>query len=435
MAGKNAAFDREKIMLYAARAGRIAFRLAAVFAFYFFINAYIPAMHSFIMAADFSATRMFSYDFSATENPTFNTVRVFTALLLFFTLYSFPRTFVLHDLDFAERCDAADLRYSSFAERLRFALSDKFLYYELACYAALYLIIPAGDYAAVMYGFLFGETVNTANKFILFAVMLPAAFILLLTARLSVIKYRRNYRLVPVNRESEKAVRANRRKCAFSLISAFAAYIAGTVAFSYLLLGLRALKLFITWKSVIIVAALLMVPRVYRALYALRSRRIFIRKLKKECVAKGYKLSKIRCPYRSVFRVLVGENFTLEANGKTYSCRFIGGTRRSAPLGIMDNGTGVYYLVFKFFKMTLRERTKEFRFGYESPYRKVLIVNPVPKSTLAAETNGKFVEIDNGDVRGDYIIYTGQGFINALGRDSVDHVKKRNPANIWESYN
>ncbi|MBO4277714.1 MAG: hypothetical protein J5925_04900, partial [Clostridia bacterium] len=434
MSGKNGAFTREKLQNYAAGAGKTVFRLAAFFAFYFFTNALIPELYNKIFTADSAAARLFSYDFSATENAAFSVANVFTALLLFFTLYSFPRVFVLHDLDFADRCDKTDLRDSTFAARVRFALGDRFLYYELACCAALYLLIPAGDYAAVMYGMLFGGTVNTANKFILFAVMLPSAFLLLLTARLSVIKYRRNYRLVPVNRESEKAIRANRRKCAFAAVSAFAAYVIGTIAFSLLSLGLGALRVFITWKAVMIVAALLILPRVYRALYALRSRRVFIRKLKKECAAKGYKLSKIRCPYRSVFRVLVGENFTLEANGKTYSCRFIGGPRRSAPLGIMDNGTAVYYLVFKFFKMTLRERTREFRFGYESPYRKVLIVNPVPKSTLAAETNGQFVEIDNGDVRGDYIIYTGQAFLNALGRDTVDHVKKRDSADIWSAY-
>ncbi|MBR4799210.1 MAG: hypothetical protein IK047_02995, partial [Clostridia bacterium] len=327
MSGKNGAFTREKLQNYAAGAGKTVFRLAAVFAFYFFTNALIPELYNKIFTADSAAARLFSYDFSATENAAFSVANVFTALLLFFTLYSFPRVFVLHDLDFADRCDKTDLRDSTFAARVRFALGDRFLYYELACCAALYLLIPAGDYAAVMYGMLFGGTVNTANKFILFAVMLPSAFLLLLTARLSVIKYRRNYRLVPVNRESEKAIRANRRKCAFAAVSAFAAYVIGTIAFSLLSLGLGALRVFITWKAVMIVAALLILPRVYRALYALRSRRVFIRKLKKECAAKGYKLSKIRCPYRSVFRVLVGENFTLEANGKTYPCRFIGGPR------------------------------------------------------------------------------------------------------------
>lgn len=435
MGGGSGAFTREKLKFYADRAGRTAFRLAVIFALYFFINAFVRPIYDFILTADASATRLISYNFSATDNPAFSVASVFTALVLFSTLYSFPRVFVLHDLDFAERCDAADLRDSAFAQRLRFALGDKFLYYELACYAALYLLIPAGDYAAVMYGIMFGGTVSAANKFILFAVMLPSAFILLLTVRLSVIKYRRNYRLAPVDRESEKAIRANRRKCAFALISALATYVIGTIAFSLLSLGLGALRVLITWKTVMIVAAALMLPRIWRTVYALHRRRGFIRKLKKECAAKGYALSKIRCPYISLFRVLVGENFTLKANGKTYSCRFIGGTRRSAPLGIMEDGTAVYYLVFKFFKMTLRERTKEFRFGYESPYRKVLIVNPVPKSTVAAETNGRFVEIDNGDVRGDYIIYTGQGFINALERDSVDHAPQRKSYNVWDSYN
>ena len=57
-------------------------------------------------------------------------------------------------------------------------------------------------------------------------------------------------------------------------------------------------------------------------------------------------------------------------------------------------------------------------FDYDSEKTKILIVNPVPKKLMAYK--GTIVEIDNGQLVGDYKVYNMTAFVRAIETDTLE---------------
>jgi hypothetical protein len=59
---------------------------------------------------------------------------------------------------------------------------------------------------------------------------------------------------------------------------------------------------------------------------------------------------------------------------------------------------------------------KRFEFDYSSPYKKIIIMNSMPRKVLLNWEN-KQIPLESGDRFGEYILYTETEFLNALNRD------------------
>lgn len=59
---------------------------------------------------------------------------------------------------------------------------------------------------------------------------------------------------------------------------------------------------------------------------------------------------------------------------------------------------------------------KRFEFDYSSPYKKIIIMNSMPRKVLLNWEN-KQIPLESGDRFGEYILYAETEFLNALNRD------------------
>lgn len=144
-------------------------------------------------------------------------------------------------------------------------------------------------------------------------------------------------------------------------------------------------------------------------------RRKFIKSLKRLCRENKYKLGRIRSPYK----FMSDSTFTVTANGKTFECKLIGTRKRSIPMVLDDDGSGILIHAFVFAGIRWWHYTEEFNFGFDSKYTKILIVNPNAKFVYK-DRDGEYGEVDNGDTVGDYRVHTGKSFLNGLNRDCLD---------------
>lgn len=179
----------------------------------------------------------------------------------------------------------------------------------------------------------------------------------------------------------------------------------------------------------VILLALIIVPPAVRALRGLAKRKAFIKHLEKSCKEKGYTLSEIKVPYGSLFNPYAGESFTVQTDKKTYSCKLMCGLKKNVPMLLYENGTGEYIHTVsigrKGARIEIFRYVKKFNFGYESENDKLLIVVPVPRFVQMNKA-GKVFEMDNGEVIGDYRLFAGTGFINALERECIDGARNKN---------
>lgn len=178
-----------------------------------------------------------------------------------------------------------------------------------------------------------------------------------------------------------------------------------------------------------VAAIVIIVPPVLRTLRGLIKRRSFLKQLNKVCAEKGYTLSDIKVPYKSLFQLYAGESFTIQTDKKTYSCKLICGMKKRIPMVMYEDGTGEYIHTVNIGKkgaqIEIFRYVKKFNFGYESENDKIIIVIPVPKF-MQMNKAGKVFDMDNGEVIGEYRMFAGTGFINALDRECIDGAKNKN---------
>ncbi len=171
------------------------------------------------------------------------------------------------------------------------------------------------------------------------------------------------------------------------------------------------------YAATIFITVLVAIP-IIRRLKAITKRASLVSKTKKLCKENKYRLSTVKSPFASLFSSVRGESFSLTLNGETFSCKLLASKKASTPIILHEDGSGETLHSITFIGIKWLERRKPFRFGYESKNRQILIVNPSAKF-ICSEKNGALTELDNGDSVGNYIIYSGTGFINALDRKTL----------------
>jgi len=156
---------------------------------------------------------------------------------------------------------------------------------------------------------------------------------------------------------------------------------------------------------------------------AINKRKKFIKALLKICEEKGYEVSEIKNPYRSFFRSFEGESFTLTRGEESYSCRLISSVRRSVPLYLSSDRHG--YFLHRFgFKNHHISLNHNIIWGHESKFRKIAIINPMPKRVIAIAQNGTTRLLSPADMAWNTVIYDDKTLIGVIDRDCLGRVNE-----------
>ncbi len=174
------------------------------------------------------------------------------------------------------------------------------------------------------------------------------------------------------------------------------------------------------YKALFILALIVLLIFAAIGLRAVLIRRRFVRALRKASHANGWKLSEITHPYLSLFLDTDGCSFVLKANGKTYTCKMLSGIRRDNPIRFLENGQCMIIHRIRIRRLVddIMQFHTQFSYAFAGEGQKVLILSPTPYKMFVTG-GGTNHALDIGDRVGEYMIYTGTSFINAIQRDSI----------------
>jgi len=379
-------------------------------------------------------------------------------VLSFLIFYSATRLYTVYNDKYSERFLSQMGTEESLGSKIKYIFRQKENQTEMVIFAAVYLLLPPKLLHA---GFVWLFADNESGiwaKLKVSAITLPLLFLVYVLAHLSAMNYwnkegrkqQENLKCMS-DRERNNYFKAQSKEHTRFEITMFFGYFLGSMVLMFILPALLKsfsplIGLFIEMNILYFIVILVFFPWIYRNLRALSKRRKFIKELTKLCREKKYKLSKIKDPYKSLFRMKDGENFSVHIMHRRYSCKLVAAKKRSLPLYLQKNGIATYLIKIRFLRLVLFSYTKSFKVGYEAEGKKILIINPIPQKVLFPKTDfsdmmdesGMFAvhartrayvknaaasdsyELDNGDIVGDLEIYSAKSFLNALERDCID---------------
>ncbi len=171
--------------------------------------------------------------------------------------------------------------------------------------------------------------------------------------------------------------------------------------------------------TVFIVTVLFMLPLLIFVFKAILARYRFLKDLRDTCKLNGFKLSKIKRPYASLFKFRSDVNFTVEAHGKKYSCGFISCIYRNSSVYFNKNGTYVQKYPVEIRKMfQLFDFQKTHKYGFEADGIKIIIASPAPPEAYAIEF-GNVGEIRSDNKLWDYRYFDECEFAVFLTKDKI----------------
>lgn len=342
--------------------------------------------------------------------------------LPFFVMYyhSFIRLKVTFNNDIYSRFAEELQEESTKREYFSFLFKQKSFWIQYAVMALMFVLVPLRTAAPVV-AFVFGAYGNFGKELLALCVFLPFLFVTYVVAHISAIEYWQQER--GMKRDVSKKVKRNNY---FSLMAAYVA-----VPFAVLMILDFVMKyvpmMFQLWDMypspllLVLVISFILFVLSFNFFRVLRARKKCIKEVQRACKEKNYDMTDINRPYLSAFYMCKGESFQVKMEGKTYSCKFVGGPNRARPLVIHPSGVLHFLPALRLSKAALFRHGKVRDFGYDSEYSKILIINPVPKQ-ISCHFGNKIEEIDNGAKVGDYKIYTATAFVRAIETDTVERL-------------
>ena len=177
---------------------------------------------------------------------------------------------------------------------------------------------------------------------------------------------------------------------------------------------------------------LLLIPALFIGLRLFRAvciRRKFYQSLARACKESGSEITGVYRPYRSLVSLGEQHTFTLWHKGKRYDCQMLASLGRQNPLYISETGDVEIRHIFGLPKSPIHTVTKDrpvlfeyttkqhFAFEGEGG-KKILIILPIPTEIYAGNT-ARHTPADVGERIGEYTLYNGTGFLNAIERDCL----------------
>ncbi len=370
------------------------------------------------------------------------------SVLLFFFLGSLLRVFARRDAVMRADIYPGAEQVGGFLKSVRLVLRCRLFWIELCTLAALPLLLPMECGFYPLYFLLFGKATfsRALQKLLMLCILWPLLFVIALWQHTDAIY---------TWQEAELAKRPDNAKQLISPVLGTAA-LYGTALLcippivSVLLGALAALAAISLSLVGAVIIGILLLCYLWRYPRALLIRRKFLKNLRERCEKCGFELSSLNRPYRSLLRIGDGFSFTVKANGKAYTCKLLAGLSRHNAMSLSPDGVAQVIHVIGlrigarhaagmratfffssegrsdrmlharwFQHLELFRYTTKTDFSFEGDGQKVLIINPVPFA-LFAGTAEHARPIDNGDAVGNYKIFAGTAFLNALERDCVD---------------
>ena len=173
------------------------------------------------------------------------------------------------------------------------------------------------------------------------------------------------------------------------------------------------------WLPLFLLAAIFALFWGWFALRAAFIRHRLFKMLRRTCRDYGFRMERVKRPYRSLFHYRDGANLRIHANGKVYDCKLFSALRRHYEMFFDEQGTLFLRHTLRFRRVEFLSFTTEYHYDFESEHEKLCIVAPVPK-VIYAGSEEWHRPIDTGMRVGDYRIFSSTGLINALRRDCVE---------------
>lgn len=330
-----------------------------------------------------------------------NVIAAVLALPLFFSLV---RAAAIYDESLLKKC--SDSTPNPIGGSLSLLVHSIPFWIRFAAYATVYWILPFRWFYASW------ERLFPIEEYRLqvHLIGLPALFLLYLLAHLSAMRFWRG----------EKKAGAVWKR----LLILFLDYGIGGLLLRYAIPVFVSLTPLIrrlpVVEIIVAIVAFLLILSAYRWLRAFRIRNRFFKGLRK-LKADGSAISDVVHPYRSLLFPSGGESFHVQMDGKTYACKLIGGVRKNVPISFDEYGTATFHCSIRLFHFEVYQYRKTYAFSCEGDPdgKKIWILSPAPKKILTYEGE-KAIELETGDRVGDYKLYTGSAFLNAIERRTLD---------------
>jgi hypothetical protein len=337
----------------------------------------------------------------------------FTAVVALWAFYSLCRLETIYH-------EEAMLRYAETPSgnalgRLAFLVKEKDFWIPLGLIALLHAVLPMKWTFAAFHAWLVGTEETLASKWQALLLLLPLVAAVSFFGRLAGVKQWHRLKFTPIEFREKVRNRAIARWMVAYLLGGMVLlnFLIPFLA-SYVLGFLSILSSYaITWVAILIVG-----------FYSFRWGRAFLsrRKFVKRLAALTRDGVKLVHPYRSVVMLKEGtEDFTVESNGKRYACKLVAAPNPMAPVYVGADGIFRILHQIRLRNFEIFRYESERNFAFEADCRRVLIINPVPRKVFGVRLD-KTWPLDNGDVVGDYRVFTAGAFLNALERDCLDRM-------------
>ncbi len=147
---------------------------------------------------------------------------------------------------------------------------------------------------------------------------------------------------------------------------------------------------------------------------AIASRHRFIKDLKKICIEKEFKISKIKNTYTSLFKSNAEFDFTIYNLKNTYDCKILPQFSKKYKTVLNENGVLLTKVPYPLFSKEM-----QYRYTFDSENKKILIFTVIP-DVLLYNDGKQASHISSNTKIGEYRIITYSDFLTAISYDSFN---------------
>ncbi len=332
-------------------------------------------------------------------------------------LSSFANFLLFYDTEYLKSFLGVSEYQGRFYRRCRYVLGSEQFWVTFATLGIWNLIMPIREAFASFCALLYGDTVFSFS-YLWVLLSVPMIFVTLLLTYVSALGW--------VEIKCSKGGLPEKKSIG-GLIWKFAYTSLGFIV-AALLLPLICIVIYATALILgVFVFALPMTAVIILLIYlafkygrGLRSRRRFMKKLRRICKENKFRLTNVRRIYSSLFFGYEGSNFTVEAEGTAYTCKLLGIPHKKTPIYLDEEGNASYTRKVFF----IAERISTLNYFFEADKKlnqesvKIIVAAP-DDQRVYAENGAAKRKLELGDKVMDYRLYHASGFANALERRCV----------------
>ena len=340
--------------------------------------------------------------------------------ILIFWFFSLTRTLMAYDFVYLSRYRVRETEKRT--ERLSLIFGNSDFWMEIFLFGVALQVVPRLG----PFGFLvrfWEESVGVLPLDLtggfLAITILPVFLIVLLFSHLSAQKYISGFD-DPYLSALEGEGRKQKKQAFVEILQLAAIYFIGTLIVPLVLPFIMTMVKMLGKTPVLIFFLILLLSLAgFRYIRAFLKRRSFQKNLLNFCKEKRIRLEMHRGFFRSIVSMSKAYDFSVFIDEERYDCKMISSPRKYSPVFFEENGNLIRTRTIQLNKyLVLFHSVTVQTFKFSSEGKKVIILNPTPH--LIYLFNGvKKTIADTGERIGEYVVFTGSGFLNALDRNCL----------------